>query len=429
MLPGRRVIDQQRSPYSTSACQSGLRQNLQEMQNGFPADDDDFPRGVIIWWTGTIDNIPEGWVLADGSHNHPPIGSGFNLIGRFVQATHTDEDLGMTNPASPTEPSSIVTGEGRIEVGHSHEVVLTLERLDVEFEMFQDLDSANISVTHELDEEGFPHDHIHHHRIRVGEVKGDLKTEEEEDDEHTHALAVEMDTLFFTEAPDKVHKHGMVLTEAEVDDHPAADIVAAMNNGNRGHANHSHFPPPGGFSTADIAAQTGPGVGAPWLFNETLGLDAQAVDDDGDVYNFEHTAGAAAVAHREDHDHKEGDNSLVITATEGENHHLHVMENHSHGAPDKEGLGPFDDGLRNWPHQHRYPHTHIQHDAEGEEIWVTVSSVDADHDHGPVTSLHTHEIFPHNDRHRHDTYVSEEGAHTHITGNPVNMQLLPIERI
>jgi hypothetical protein len=37
-----------------------------------------FPKGIIVMWSGSIENIPEGWALCNGENNTP------DLRGRFV---------------------------------------------------------------------------------------------------------------------------------------------------------------------------------------------------------------------------------------------------------------------------------------------------------------------------------------------------------
>ena len=49
------------------------------------------PSGVIVMWSGSIANIPDGWALCDGTNGTP------DLTGRFI--VHADADAGGTyNP-------------------------------------------------------------------------------------------------------------------------------------------------------------------------------------------------------------------------------------------------------------------------------------------------------------------------------------------
>jgi hypothetical protein len=46
-----------------------------------------FPKGGIIMWSGSIDDIPKGWLLCDGTYNTPNLkdtfimGCGYHIIG------------------------------------------------------------------------------------------------------------------------------------------------------------------------------------------------------------------------------------------------------------------------------------------------------------------------------------------------------------
>ncbi len=52
------------------------------------------PEGLIVMWTGALADIPEGWVLCDGSDDTP------GLQDRFVRGTETDEEPGTTGGTS-----------------------------------------------------------------------------------------------------------------------------------------------------------------------------------------------------------------------------------------------------------------------------------------------------------------------------------------
>jgi hypothetical protein len=49
-----------------------------------------FPPGGIIAWSGTLANIPSGWLLCDGNNNTP------NLVGRFLRGVNS----AVTNPGT-----------------------------------------------------------------------------------------------------------------------------------------------------------------------------------------------------------------------------------------------------------------------------------------------------------------------------------------
>lgn len=68
------------------------------------------PEGVIVMWSGAINDIPRGWVLCDGTSGTP------NLSDRFVMGTVT------------TDPSASRTGGGDVVLAdknlprHSHSI-------------------------------------------------------------------------------------------------------------------------------------------------------------------------------------------------------------------------------------------------------------------------------------------------------------------
>lgn len=69
------------------------------------------PTGGIIIWSGTSDNIPDGWALCDGENGTP------DLRGRFVlgATTEADEEGNTAHPVG--------------ETGGSEEVALTLGQM------------------------------------------------------------------------------------------------------------------------------------------------------------------------------------------------------------------------------------------------------------------------------------------------------------
>jgi len=52
------------------------------------------PSGVITMWSGTIANIPDGWLLCNGDNGTP------NLIDRFILSVGAAEDPGATGGAN-----------------------------------------------------------------------------------------------------------------------------------------------------------------------------------------------------------------------------------------------------------------------------------------------------------------------------------------
>jgi hypothetical protein len=68
------------------------------------------PSGGIIIWTGTIANIPAGWVICDGNNSTP------NLLTRFLEGVAT----AATNPGAAGGATSKSTA-GHQHAGGSHQ--------------------------------------------------------------------------------------------------------------------------------------------------------------------------------------------------------------------------------------------------------------------------------------------------------------------
>ena len=74
------------------------------------------PKGGIIMWSGTIANIPTGWVLCDGSNGTP------NLIAKFIRGVATNS----TNPGTTggSDTHTLTTAEmpahTHTDSGHTH---------------------------------------------------------------------------------------------------------------------------------------------------------------------------------------------------------------------------------------------------------------------------------------------------------------------
>ena len=62
------------------------------------------PSGSIIIWSGTIANIPSGWLICDGNNGTP------NLLGRFVEGVAT----------AGTNPGTIGGSTSKSTPGHAH---------------------------------------------------------------------------------------------------------------------------------------------------------------------------------------------------------------------------------------------------------------------------------------------------------------------
>lgn len=67
--------------------------------------------GAIIMWSGSLGNIPAGWVLCDGNNGTP------NLLDRFVKGIPN----GSTEPGSTGGANSITLSESQLP-SHTHSV-------------------------------------------------------------------------------------------------------------------------------------------------------------------------------------------------------------------------------------------------------------------------------------------------------------------
>lgn len=76
-----------------------------EVDSGPGADayDRDYPSGIIVMWSGPLDDIPSGWKLCDGSDGTP------DLRDRFILGTADGEEPGYE--------------------GGSHEITLSIDQL------------------------------------------------------------------------------------------------------------------------------------------------------------------------------------------------------------------------------------------------------------------------------------------------------------
>ena len=84
------------------------------------------PRGVIVMWSGTLAEIPDGWALCNGSTYTTPNGDPVttpDLRDRFIYGVSTGEDPGVTGgSASHSHSYSDVPSHTHeiIDPGHAH---------------------------------------------------------------------------------------------------------------------------------------------------------------------------------------------------------------------------------------------------------------------------------------------------------------------
>ncbi len=76
-----------------------------------------FPNGMIVIWSGTQTDIPQGWVMCDGKNTTP------DLRGRFVLGTHpyasNNKELGYFGATGGSENASVTFTENTIP-SHTH---------------------------------------------------------------------------------------------------------------------------------------------------------------------------------------------------------------------------------------------------------------------------------------------------------------------
>lgn len=78
---------------------NSLRELAQAFNNYYTRDEVDtllsvsIPRGVIVMWSGRVDEIPDGWALCDGTNNTP------DLRDRFIVGAGGEYDVGETGGA------------------------------------------------------------------------------------------------------------------------------------------------------------------------------------------------------------------------------------------------------------------------------------------------------------------------------------------
>lgn len=111
---------------------SGATSNLQNQINDIVAGSGGVAAGMILMWSGSIANIPSGWVLCDGNNGTPNLqdrfivgaGSSYNVgsTGGSANATlpahtHTFSDSATTNSAGSHSHSITDTGHNHAVLG------------------------------------------------------------------------------------------------------------------------------------------------------------------------------------------------------------------------------------------------------------------------------------------------------------------------
>ena len=224
----------------------------------------------------------------------------------------------------------------------------------------------------------------HDHGVGQSMIPDNLHTEE--DGAHLHAARTDEKEVVVEEGGKHTHDiSGLETNNTQIANHASADILAAVGD----HAPHFH-----NLSVSPFAAGAG-GQTVYWTIDDT------GADDAG---GLEHNVEGVAVTHA-NHLHTMEDPS-VTGESQG---HTHPVEPHDHKINFQE------DGV----HFHAIPeHTHE----------LTMENED-DHNHEIVDPGHSHDIITNVSPHNHGADMDGEGEHEHITGKPVNILLLPIEKL
>jgi hypothetical protein len=79
------------------------------------------PQGGIIMWSGSIDSIPSGWALCDGTNGTP------DLRNRFVIAAGGNYDVGATGDGSIPSHTHAFSATTNSTGSHRHAIPYTTE--------------------------------------------------------------------------------------------------------------------------------------------------------------------------------------------------------------------------------------------------------------------------------------------------------------
>lgn len=100
--------------------------------SGVPAWGTAVPSGAIVMWSGTIANIPSGWVICDGNNSTPNLSDKF-IIGVATAATNPADGGGShtVTTGAPSDSSQLVAESpspptnGSPVSGHTHNLTAT----------------------------------------------------------------------------------------------------------------------------------------------------------------------------------------------------------------------------------------------------------------------------------------------------------------
>jgi hypothetical protein len=223
----------------------------------------------------------------------------------------------------------------------------------------------------------------HDHGVVQSMVPDNLHTDE--DGAHMHAARTDEKEVEVKDGGE--HKHNVVGLETNpqtIANHTSGDIRGAVGN----HGAHVHD------LTTNVFNAAAGGQAVAWMVGQTG-------PDTGE--SRPHDVAGAAVTHDE-HEH-----TMAAGETGESKGHTHPTEPHDHKILFQ------NDG----EHFHAIPEH--QHELTLEE--------DDEHTHEITDPGHSHDIITNVSPHNHGADMDGEGEHEHITGKPVNILLLPIEKL
>jgi hypothetical protein len=134
--------------------------------------DDTTPRGVILMWSGSVNDIPEGYVICDGNNGTP------NLVDRFIKAT-----TGNTGPIDNTDTeveNSVRTNKIKLSMNHLPKHTHSLSGVAIEMAPTDDVTvNSGASISYMAGSESATLTNVsvgsesHSHNISSGAVTGD----------------------------------------------------------------------------------------------------------------------------------------------------------------------------------------------------------------------------------------------------------------
>ena len=377
------MILSDRSDFPIRPCnESQLNQALLELDNLSTLGA--LPVGCVTWWTGSHTSLPHRWVIANGTDNHADLGgSGYNLINYFIMATATDSDVGDTTAATTKtgEPSP-----------HSHSDHTGYDTIPISTYL------RNETVTFSINED-VQHPAADHTRtITLGDDTAVLKAD---NSYHDHDLTpAPLSGILSTELSvtsiEWNHEHLATITNEDPSQnaHTANDVINSIAN----HGAHQHNLRP---------FQNGPDFQTPGPISVTTGVPNETVN----VIMGHGTSGGSLTHANHNHD------NTVVLGDDGGEQHTHrdvtipLWLGHTHPVSwsDSEASS----------HTHNYLHSHPPKSYEQSDI----------PDHTLADQQHSHPSVAIQPNHRHSIWASPESSHTHTIENPVNMTLIPIERM